>query len=270
MVSKSRGATLLATFILAQTPAFGQSVKEMRSQSFERSPVNSSTAKNSLDLARVKKEIVSSTNNFRRQEGRAELKVSQQLADAAQYFADYLARTDKYSHTADGKEPWERAAKYGYAYCIILENIAYEYSPEGFRTADLVQGFMKGWQKSPPHRKNLLDPDVSEIGVGLAHSDRTGRYYAVQNFGRPKSMAIVFKITNETDSPVKYTLDGKEFSLDPRYTITYEECRPPELRFQLSQGPDAKSPKEATIRPRDRGHYVVRKDESGALRIEQG
>src|SRR5437660_1397706 len=167
-------------------------------------PGSSAAASNIPDVERVKEEIFASTNQFRRQQGQRELKVNKELAKAAQYFADYMARTDKYSHTADGKEPWERAAKFGYAYCIILENIAYEQSPEGFRTPDLAEGFMKGWKKSPPHRKNLLDPDIDDIGVGVAHSERTGRYYAVQNFGRPKSKEIVFKLTNETDSGVKY------------------------------------------------------------------
>jgi uncharacterized protein YkwD len=269
-VSKSWGAWLLAALIVVQIPAYGQSVKEVQSESFDRPPGNFATAKNSPDQARVKEEILSSTNQLRGQHGRQKLQVNQKLAEAAQYFAEYMARTDKYSHTADDKEPWERAGKYGYAYCIVLENIAYEFSAEGFRTNDLARGFMQGWEKSPPHRKNLLDPDVSDIGIGLASSSRTGRYYAVQDFGRPKSKEIVFRITNETDSPVKYTIDGKESSIEPRYTITYEQCRPPELRVPLS-GPQATAPmKTFTIQPRNGGHYVIRKDESGRIAIEQG
>jgi hypothetical protein len=33
----------------------------------------------------------------------------------------------------------------------------------------------------------MLDPDVREIGVGVARSNKTGRYYAVEDFGRPLS-----------------------------------------------------------------------------------
>jgi uncharacterized protein YkwD len=264
MLRKSRNIWPVVALIVVQVSVYGQSVKEMQSESFHRSPDNSSAAKNTPDLARVKEEILSATNQFRRQQGRQELKENEELAEAAQFFADYMARTDKYSHTADGKEPWERAAKYGYRYCIILENIAYDYSPEGFGVKELAQGFINGWKKSPPHRKNLLDPDVSDIGIGVAHSSHTGRYYAVQDFGRPKSKQIEFRITNETDTAVAYTMDGKDFSIDPRYTITYERCRPPELRFQLPKGP-AKA-----FHPRSGGHYAIRKDESGTLTIEQG
>src|SRR5207247_1737903 len=120
---------------------------------------------------------------------------------------------------------------------------------------------MKGWKDSPPHRKNLLDPDIDEIGVGVAHSSHTGKYYAVQDFGRPKSKEIVFKITNETDTTVKYTMDGKDYSIEPRYTITYEQCRPPDLRMQLPT-------ETTTLHPRNDGHYFIRKDEAGNSRVE--
>jgi uncharacterized protein YkwD len=270
MVGKSWGAWLLAALILTGAPANGQSIKEVQSESLERRPGNFTTARNSPDLARVKEDILSSTNQFRRQHGRQDLQVNQKFAEAAQYLADYMARTDKYSHTADGKEPWERAAQYGYAYCIVLENIAYEFSAEGFRTNDLAQQFMKGWEQSPPHRKNLLDPDVYDIGVGLAYSSRTGRYYAVQDFGRPKSKEIVFKITNSSDSLVKYTIDGKEFSIDPGYTITYEHCRPPQVRFPLPDPQSSARTENITLQPRNGGHYVIRKDKSGHIKVEQG
>jgi|SRR6516165_1239254 hypothetical protein len=31
---------------------------------------------------------------------------------------------------------------------------------------------------SPEHRKNMLDPDLDDLGVGVAQSAKTGRYYA--------------------------------------------------------------------------------------------
>src|SRR6266851_2393176 len=80
------------------------------------------------------------------------------------------------------------------------------------------------------------------------------------DFGRPKSKEIVFKITNETDSPVKSTVDGKESSIDPRYTITYEQCRPPEVRIQLPT-------ETTTLHPGNGGHYIIRKDESGKFTV---
>lgn len=268
MMGKRWGTFVLSALMLTSTTVYGQTVKEVQSESHDRPPGNLAAAKNTPDLARARNEIFSSTNQFRRQQGRQELQQNQKLAEAAQYFADYMAKTDKYGHTADGKEPWERVDKYGYAHCIVLENIAYEFNAEGFRTNDLAQGFMKGWEKSPPHRKNLLDPDVSDIGIGIAYSSRTGRYYAVQDFGRPKSKAIVFKLTNDTDAPVKYTIAGKEFSIEPRYTVTYEECRPPEVQLTGPQG--SARAESTTLHPQNGSHYTIRKDVSGQIIVKQG
>ena len=105
MVDRFRCAWILQALFLLQSSAFGQSVKEMQSATFERLPGTAAPPANTVNLTRAKAAILSSTNEFRRQQGRAELKPNPDLADAAQYFADYMARTDKYSHTADGKEP---------------------------------------------------------------------------------------------------------------------------------------------------------------------
>jgi uncharacterized protein YkwD len=269
MAGKCWSLSLLGALMLTPIGLYGQSTKQVQSERLQRPSGDSASAKSAPGLARVNEEILSATNEFRRQNGRGELKVNQKLTEAARYFADFMARTDKYSHTADGKEPWERVAKYGYAYCIVLENIAYENNPEGFGANDLAQAFMKGWKKSPPHRKNLLDADVDEIGVGVAYSARTSRYYAVQDFGRPKSKEIVFTITNETNSPVKFTVDGKELSLDPRYTIRYEQCRPSEVRFESPKAKEAQPQSAAAIRPRNGGHYVIRQDGSGNITVKE-
>ena len=120
------------------------------------------------DLARVEELISKLTNEFRRQEGRPEVQRNPKLTAAAHSFADYVARTNRFGHTADGSQPWERAKKQGYKYCVIAENIAYEYNSAGFGTEELARSFVEGWKHSPPHRKNMLDPDLTDIGVGVA------------------------------------------------------------------------------------------------------
>src|SRR5437016_1322189 len=86
------------------------------------------------DLKEVEKRIIEATNEFRSKENRRELSVSPELSRAARYFADFMAQTDKYGHTADGKQPGERAKEHGYQYCLIGENIAYFFNPAGFST----------------------------------------------------------------------------------------------------------------------------------------
>ena len=40
----------------------------------------------------------------------------------------------------------------------------------------------------------MLDPAVTETGVGVARSERTGDYYGVQMFGRPTTEMMEFQI----------------------------------------------------------------------------
>src|SRR5262249_14670175 len=153
------------------------------------------------------------------------------LTETVRYFADYMASNDKYGHAADGEQPSDRAKKHGYAFCVIAENIAYEYKSTGFTTEELAKGFVEGWKNSPEHRKNMLDRDVTEIGVAIARSQKTGYYYAVQMFGRPESDQIKFQIINRSGVAVKYELAGEKFSLPPDYSRTHSQCRSGELTF---------------------------------------
>ena len=46
----------------------------------------------------------------------------------------------------------------------------------------------------------MLDADATETGISVARSEHTGYYYAVQMFGRPKSDAIEFQISNRSST----------------------------------------------------------------------
>lgn len=223
-------------------------------------PALGRAAEKEPDLARAVSLIVTGTNQFRTDEGRSTLKVNEALTKASQYFAEYMARTGKFSHTADDSQPWERATKHGYDYCLVLENIAYQYSSVGFATEELAKRFVQGWKDSPGHRKNMLDRDVTEIGVAIAPSSEAGRYYAVQLFGRPKSAEIVFRVSNRSSAAVEYTVDGKAQTIEPRYTITHRVCRPPEVRIT---GLDSDRP----LRPESGTLYVLRRDANGTVTV---
>jgi len=223
-------------------------------------------AERNPDLAQVADLIVRRTNEFRKQEGRQPVKTDDKLAATAQYFAQYMARTEEYSHTADGNQPGERAKKHGYKYCLIAENIAYEYNSGGFTTAGLAEGFLEGWKKSSGHRENMLDRDMTQTGVAVAKNEKTGYFYAVQMFGRPESEKITFKISNQANTPIRYQLGGQEFSLPVSYTRTHDLCRPSEVRLL---GTDEASPKDKrqTFTPKNGDRYRAIVDDSGEIRI---
>jgi uncharacterized protein YkwD len=261
---------VLGVCLFAAAPAAAQTVEHNDSDTLQPGSAAPPATASAPDLSRAGELIVTYTNQFRAGNGRGELKVNARLGRAAQGFAEYMARTDTFSHSADGKHPSQRMTEQGYQFCVAAENIAWEYNSAGFTTTALARELVRGWRHSPEHRRNMLDPDLDEIGVGVARSDRTGRFYAVQDFGRPRSRAVVFRITNDADAPMHYTLDGKHFSLQPHYTITHQRCRASELEFREAHGDGASSgEREETFHPKSGARFVIRGDRAGGYTVAE-
>jgi uncharacterized protein YkwD len=126
--------------------------------------------------------VVAYVNDLRRSQGLQTVAPDAQLTEAARQLAEYMAATGTFSHTADGRQPWDRALQSGYRWCIISENIAYFYG-SGFSNPELAGRFFEMWKGSPPHLQNMLNVAVVDTGIVIARSV-TGAYYAVQMFGR--------------------------------------------------------------------------------------
>jgi uncharacterized protein YkwD len=217
------------------------------------------------DLGSTERLVVEATNEFRREEGVGAVKPNPALAKAAQDFADYMARTDRYGHNADGRDPADRARSHGYDYCLVAENIAYLYRSAGLRTAELAGGIVEGWKHSPEHRKNMLEAAATDTAVAVARSDRSGRYYAVQMFGRPKSERIEFRITNAAPQTVSYRIAGQEYSLRAREGRIHGLCGPDDLTLHAGAGASARS---TQVRP-NRGDRLVVVSEPGGVSIRR-
>lgn len=176
--------------------------------------------------------IVRETNQFREENGLEPLSVSEELSETASSFAMFMAENEKYGHRADGRTPAERAKASGYEYCVVRENIAYRTNPTGVTAESLVDVFVKGWIESPPHRENMLADFVTETGVAVATIDDV-TYYAVQLFGRPKSAAITFQVTNqssESQALVIHAGDSEDvIEMPPRSVVRVQRCFPATL-----------------------------------------
>jgi len=88
-----------------------------------------------------------------------------------------LARRYFAHESPKGETVRERSRAAGYDWRAIGENIA-----EGQLSVNEV---MDTWMHSPPHRKNILDPNYKELGVGLAlgRSGNDWKVEWVQTFG---------------------------------------------------------------------------------------
>jgi len=186
------------------------------------------------DLARVEALVIDGTNEFRRHEHLDTVARNARLEETAREFAAFMARTGKFDHDADGRTPADRARAHGYDYCVIAENISYEYNTADFQTQDLAHRLVEGWKGSPGHRRNMLKGDATETAVAVARSTAHGapRYYAVQLFGRPKSARIQFRVANPSEAAVRYRVDGREFVVQPRQVRTHTECSPAPVSFE--------------------------------------
>jgi uncharacterized protein YkwD len=128
-------------------------------------------------------EIVRLTNQYRKARKLPPLTSNDLLAKCAQDHAANMARQDKHGddrrngHVLDGKDFQFRIDASGYKYAGASENTAMD-------RGTTVRAMVARWMGSPGHRKNMIDPNFTEIGVGAAQS-KTGQWYFVQVFARP-------------------------------------------------------------------------------------
>lgn len=208
----------------------------------------------------VEQLLLHRTNEVRRAEGLSPLRFHPRLQAAAESFAAYMARTERFDHEADGRTPQQRSEAAGYTLCMVAENIAWEFNSRGFSASELSRRFVQGWMESPPHRANLLDPTPRDTGIAVARSASSGRHYAVQLFARAPADGVEFKVSNPSRRATAYRLDGHRQALPPHTTMTHVECVPPRL---VLAGEDA------TRVPSHGDRFVLRTDGAG-WRVEQG
>ena len=142
----------------------------------------------------VERSILYYTNRERRKRKLRRLKGHRALARAARGHSRWMARTGHYGHYGPGAfTPTDRVRRQGYG-ADASENIWRAPSQRGrggtwkskFQWKSdwtLGKAAVISWMNSPGHRKNLLDPDWRDIGIGVARTKR-GTYYLTQNFGQ--------------------------------------------------------------------------------------
>jgi uncharacterized protein YkwD len=107
------------------------------------------------------------------------LKLSAMLNRTALIHSQDMAKNDFFEHEgSDGSKVGDRAARIGYRWRNVAENIAI-----GAETAEIV---VDGWLKSPGHCVNIMSPDYTEMGIAYVTEPKSkpGIYWT-QVFGRP-------------------------------------------------------------------------------------
>ncbi|WP_306214853.1 CAP domain-containing protein [Actinoplanes sp. RD1] len=130
-----------------------------------------------LAQTNLERRVVSLVNEERRRAGRPRLTEHPLLGAAARAHSADMAKREFYSHVSpEGSTVADRVAATGYLFAAVGENIAWgQENPMQVVTA---------WMRSPGHRANILHPDYTELGVGVA-DHRRGALVWTQNFGIP-------------------------------------------------------------------------------------
>jgi hypothetical protein len=223
------------------------------------------------DLPKVELQIVEMTNQVRREKNLNALRVNAILAKAARAYAERLARSGQFSHTADGGNPGKRAESAGYKPCAVAENIAMDRNSQGFDTGQLAMQAVAGWMNSAPHRANILMPSATEIGVGVAKSsDPVPKFISVEMFGRSASEGVKFEVVNTSAAVVAYGFLGKTHDLKPRMTITQSSCSMGEITFATPDGFLSAGGEFARFKAENGKRYILKSGVNGAISVEIG
>jgi uncharacterized protein YkwD len=128
-------------------------------------------------------QILSLLNAIRIQSGLRQLVSNPQLAAAAAGHSADMACNNFTGHTgSDGSTFRDRVEAQGYDLSYASENIYFGFG-EGFGDP---QTAVDWWMNSQEHRDNILNPNVTEIGIGYVYYANSlyGGYYTT-NFARP-------------------------------------------------------------------------------------
>ena len=132
------------------------------------------------DVDAMKQDIADRTNALRREKGVAALRVNDKLMQAAQVRADEMAAHTVYSHTRPNGGKFNTVTDCPY----MAENI-HRIADWTTSNQTLTERVVADWYASTVHHKNMVNPRLSEIGVGLARGvNDTGDpcWYCVQLF----------------------------------------------------------------------------------------
>jgi uncharacterized protein YkwD len=139
-----------------------------------RNPVKSAIQKNKGGYLSEEWKLLDLTNRVRVRKGLQPLRMNSKLAHVARNQSLDMARHHHLSHSVKGKNLGIRIKKSGYIYRDLGENVA--------KSKKSSSHVVHMWMRSSGHRKNILNPNFTEMGAGIKRV-RNGTRYFTQVFG---------------------------------------------------------------------------------------
>ncbi|MCC7197487.1 S-layer homology domain-containing protein [Candidatus Peregrinibacteria bacterium] len=163
-----------------------------------------------FDLASDRNSLLGLINSERKTYGLSIVEIDASLNNLAQLHSEDMAKNNYFSHISlDGKSPNDRRIELSIP-TAVGENLA--------QAPNIYYGHY-GLMRSGIHRRNLLDPKWTRVGLGIA-KDENGQLLITQEFSTyPLTSIDLAKIkTDYIDQINDYRSDTKniiEFSIDP-------------------------------------------------------
>jgi len=130
--------------------------------------------KSGTELSAFESRVIDLTNEQRRKNGLSNLQPDTALSNVAQEKSNDMQAKNYFSHTSPTYgSPFDMMRDFGVTYSSAGENIAM-----GQQSAEEV---VNAWMNSEGHRKNILSPNFTHIGVGHTGS---GNYWTQMFIGK--------------------------------------------------------------------------------------
>lgn len=162
-----RGAILIAVAVTAVVGAIAVPRLSAHRVQDADGCAHSGAAPGSTDREVTRSTILCLLNEERARHGLEPLRRNAILEAASQRHSEDMARRHFFAHdTPDGMNPRERVTAAGYTTCdcFVGENL---YWGAGIHAPPVKA--MRGWMRSPGHRRNVLRPEFTEVGVGVVY-----------------------------------------------------------------------------------------------------
>lgn len=133
---------------------------------------------NSNTLTAEEQQMLKLVNEARAQNGAPPLQIDMQVVNVARVKAQDMIDNNYFSHNSPKYgDPFDMLKSFGITYVSAGENIA------GNQT---VQNAHNALMNSPGHRKNILNPDYTHIGIGIKKGGPYGNMFSQMFVSKPK------------------------------------------------------------------------------------
>lgn len=159
------------------TPSNPNTTPEQKPDSTPSNPSTAPEQKPSTDFSSYQQQVLDLVNAERAKRGISALTLDSSLSSVATKKSQDMIDKNYFDHTSPTYgSPFDMMKQFGISYRTAGENIA-----KGQKTPQEV---VAAWMNSEGHRKNILNPNFTNLGVGIAKDSNKTTYWTQMFIGK--------------------------------------------------------------------------------------